>query len=186
MSENAVRENLTTLRRDLQRKGADELAEVVDAIALACKAIAKKVQRARIDDVVGELAATNVQGEVQQKLDVISDELLAHCLGACPQVAVYVSEEQEEPKALSPSGSYSVLADPLDGSSNIDVAVSVGTIFAIQRHPGSAAPSGVLQPGREQVAAGYVVYGSSVLLVLAREAALTCMSWTPRSEISSS
>jgi fructose-1,6-bisphosphatase I len=113
-----------------------------------------------------------VQGEVQQKLDVLSDALLLECLRACPSCAVYASEEQEKPVVLrtrSAGGEYVVLADPLDGSSNIDVAVSVGTIFSVLRNTAAdaATADSVLQKGDAQVAAGYVLYGTSVLLVLA-------------------
>jgi fructose-1,6-bisphosphatase I len=173
MSESSVvRENLTTLGKHLRAQQIGALADVVEAIALAGKAIARKVQRARIDDVIGVAGAVNVQGEVQQKLDVLSDALLLECLRACPSCAVYASEEQEKPVVLrtrSAGGEYVVLADPLDGSSNIDVAVSVGTIFSVLRNnqPDAATERAVLQSGSAQVAAGYVLYGTSVLLVLA-------------------
>ena len=165
-------ENLTTLGKHLRAQQLGGLSEVIEAIALAGKAIARKVQRARIDDVLGVAGAVNVQGEVQQKLDVLSDALLLECLRACSSCAVYASEEQEKPvvlRAKSAGGEYVVLADPLDGSSNIDVAVSVGTIFSVLPNNQSDATTAeaVLQSGAAQVAAGYVLYGTSVLLVLA-------------------
>jgi fructose-1,6-bisphosphatase I len=165
-------DNLLTLGRHLRaQKDADGLVDVIEAIALAGKAIAHRVRRARIDDVIGEVGAVNVQGEAQQKLDVLSDELLLECLRACPAVAVYASEEQDGAIVLrtrAEGAAYCVLADPLDGSSNIDVAVSVGTIFSVQRHerPDAEIEQSAVQPGRKQVAAGYVLYGSSVVLVL--------------------
>jgi fructose-1,6-bisphosphatase I len=167
-----VRENLTTLGKHLRANQPAGLADVIEAIALAGKAIARKVQRARIDDVIGVAGAVNVQGEVQQKLDVLSDALMLECLRACASCAVYASEEQEKPSVLrtkSAGGQYVVLADPLDGSSNIDVAVSVGTIFSVlhNNQPDASTESAVLQKGAAQVAAGYVLYGTSVLLVLA-------------------
>jgi fructose-1,6-bisphosphatase I len=167
-----VRDNLTTLGKHLRAQRLGGLVDVIEAIALAGKAIARKVQRARIDDVIGVAGAVNVQGEVQQKLDVISDALLLECLRACPTCAVYASEEQEKPavlRAKSAGGEYVVLADPLDGSSNIDVAVSVGTIFSVLRNNSTdaATADAVLQRGDAQLAAGYVLYGTSVLLVLA-------------------
>jgi len=148
------------------------LASVVEAIADASRRIAARIRRARIDDVIGEVGRVNVQGEVQQKLDVLSDEAVLAALRACPAVAVYASEEQEAPVVLRPrsaGGRFAVLADPLDGSSNIDVAVSVGTIFSIlpNEMDDDGTPDAVLQPGRRQVAAGYVLYGSSVVMVLA-------------------
>jgi fructose-1,6-bisphosphatase I len=167
-----MKDNLTTLGRHLRaQKEIGALADVIEAIALAGKAIAHRIQRARVDDVIGELGAINVQGEAQQKLDVLSDELLMQSLRACPAVALYASEEQHGAIVLGTQAAgaeYCVLADPLDGSSNIDVAVSVGTIFSVQRHEGGNAEieAAALLPGRRQVAAGYVLYGSSVVLVL--------------------
>jgi len=144
---------------------------VIEAIALAGKAIAQRVRRARIDDVIGEAGATNIQGEAQQKLDVLADQLLLECLRACPAAAVYASEEQDGVIVLrtrAEGATYCVLTDPLDGSSNIDVAVSVGTIFSVQRHerPDAEIERSAVQAGRKQAAAGYVLYGSSVVLVL--------------------
>ena len=165
-------DNLLTLGRHLRaQKDAAALVEVIEAIALAGKAIAHRVRRARIDDVIGEVGATNIQGEAQQKLDVLADELLLECLRACPAAAVYASEEQAGAIVLrtrAEGASYCVLADPLDGSSNIDVAVSVGTIFSVQRHerPDAEIEQSAVQAGRRQVAAGYILYGSSVVLVL--------------------
>jgi len=165
-------DNLLTLGRHLRtQKDLGALVDVIEAIALAGKAIAHRVRRARIDDVIGEAGAVNVQGEAQQKLDVLSDQLLLECLRACPAVAVYASEEQDGVMVLrtrAEGAGYCVLADPLDGSSNIDVAVSVGTIFSVQRHDRSDAEieQSAVQAGRKQVAAGYILYGSSVVLVL--------------------
>jgi fructose-1,6-bisphosphatase I len=165
-------DNLTTLGSHLRaQKEIGALADVIEAIALAGKAIAHRIQRARVDDVIGELGAVNVQGETQQKLDVLSDELLMQSLRACPAVALYASEEQDGAIVLgtrAAGAEYCVLADPLDGSSNIDVAVSVGTIFSVQRHAGADAEveAAALLPGRRQAAAGYILYGSSVVLVL--------------------
>jgi len=165
-------DNLTTLGRHLRaQKDLGALVDVVEAIALAGKAIAHRVRRARIDDVIGDAGAVNVQGEAQQKLDVLADQLLLECLRGCPAVAVYASEEQDGAMVLrtkAEGASYCVLADPLDGSSNIDVAVSVGTIFSVQRHerPDAEIERSALQPGRKQAAAGYILYGSSVVLVL--------------------
>jgi fructose-1,6-bisphosphatase I len=191
-----MKDNLTTLGRHLRaQKEIGALADVIEAIALAGKAIAHRIQRARVDDVIGELGAINVQGEAQQKLDVLSDELLMQSLRACPAVALYASEEQDGAIVLGTQAAgaeYCVLADPLDGSSNIDVAVSVGTIFSVQRHEGGNAEieAAALLPGRRQVAAGYVLYGSSVVLVLSvgrgvsmyvstRCSATSCSSKTP-------
>ena len=168
-----VQENLTTLSNHLRvDRQLGPLADVIEAISLATKSIAAKIRRARIDAVIGSVGSVNVQGEVQEKLDLISDELVLHCMRHCPPVAVYGSEEQENPVVLrrrSEGGQFAVLSDPLDGSSNIDVAVSVGTIFSVlpNNQDDATTADAVLQPGRNQVASGYVLYGSSVLLVLA-------------------
>lgn len=168
-----VLENLVTLESRLAagKHGDPDLAGVIGAIALASKSIAHKIRRARIEDVIGDAGAVNLHGERQQKLDLLADALLLHCLRDRPEVAVYASEEQGDPLVLRPrsdGGRYCVLTDPLDGSSNVDVAVSVGTIFSIlpNNEPDEATERAVLQPGARQLAAGYVLYGSSVLLVL--------------------
>lgn len=171
----AIRENLTTLRDQLAVRKCDEgLVEVIDSIALAGKAIAAKVRRARIEDVIGAVGSENLHGEEQQKLDVISNDLLVHTLSRCTGVAFVASEEEDDVIVLRPSGAggrYGVLFDPLDGSSNIDVAVSVGTIFSILPNDASddATEQAALQPGTRQVAAGYILYGSSVCMMVATD-----------------
>jgi fructose-1,6-bisphosphatase I len=144
---------------------------ILSAIALAAKAIADKVRRARIEDVLGADGGANVHGETQQKLDVIANNLLMTCLGQRPSVALVASEEDEEPTILrraAEGGKYCVVFDPLDGSSNLDVSVGVGTIFSILRNDPSipGAVETLCQPGSRQVAAGYVLYGSSTVFVL--------------------
>jgi fructose-1,6-bisphosphatase I len=169
-----VQENLSVFETHLRGRAPavpEALIEVLSAIALAGKSIAQKVRRARIEDIVGEVGNTNVQGEAQQKLDVISNELLKHTLAQCAHVAVIASEEEDEALVMRPAsqgGAYTVLFDPLDGSSNIDVAVGIGTIFSVLPNdaPDDATARSALQPGDAQVAAGYVLYGSQVALVL--------------------
>lgn len=148
---------------------------LLSGITLATKMIQARVRRAGLlDGALGAAGATNVQGEQQQKLDVYANNALIHCLGARDAVAVLVSEENEEPVTFDrggESGKYVVVFDPLDGSSNIDVNVNVGTIFSIFRNPHATdgkpttLDDAVLQPGFKQVAAGYVVYGSSTVFV---------------------
>jgi fructose-1,6-bisphosphatase I len=144
---------------------------LLSGITLATKMIQDRVRRAGLLDTLGSAGDTNVQGEVQQKLDVFANEALLHCLGVRDAVAVLVSEENDHPVTFDrapDTGKYVVVFDPLDGSSNIDVNVSVGTIFSIFRRPEklpSDHSSAVLQPGLKQVAAGYVVYGSSTIFV---------------------
>lgn len=165
-------DNLLTLGRHLRaQKEIGALAEVIEGIALAGKAISHRVRRARVEDVIGDAGGVNLHGETQQKLDLLADQLLVESLRACPAVALYASEEQDGAMVLrtrAAGAEYVVLADPLDGSSNIDVAVSVGTIWSVQRHDRSDAEieQSALQAGRRQVAAGYILYGSSVVLVL--------------------
>ena len=143
---------------------------LLSGITLASKMIQAKVRRAGLLDMIGAAGQQNVQGEQQQRLDVYANKALLHCMGVRESVAILVSEENEEPVTLDRHGrgKYVVVFDPLDGSSNIDVNVSVGTIFSILRKPdqlGDDLTSAVLQRGVEQVAAGYVAYGSSTILV---------------------
>lgn len=155
-------------------EASGEFSWLLSGITLATKMIQAKVRRAGLVDILGEQGAVNVQGEEQQKLDVYANRALLHCLGVRDSVGVLASEENEEPITLrgrSTNAKYAIVFDPLDGSSNIDVNVSVGTIFSILRRPDSAAAvddrgtGDILQPGTTQVAAGYVVYGSSTILV---------------------
>jgi len=172
-------ENLTSIQSYLlseQRKhpsAKGDLTWILSAISLSAKFISAKVRRARIANVLGALDTANVHDERQQKLDVIANEVLLRCLGSRSSVAIVASEENEEPIILHPEGDhgerpYVVLFDPLDGSSNIDTCGGVGTIFSILHHDRRANPieESALQPGVNQVAAGYVLYGSSTILVL--------------------
>lgn len=170
-------QNITSLQSHILSEEArypnstGDFTWILSAISLAGKAIANKVRRARLDDVLGAHGADNVHGEAQQKLDVIANELLMTCLGGRPTVAVVASEEDDEPTLLrtgSEGGRYCVIFDPLDGSSNLDVSVGVGTIFSILRNDPSIAGAAetICQPGSRQVAAGYVLYGSSTIFVL--------------------
>jgi fructose-1,6-bisphosphatase I len=169
--------NLTSLQshilreEDRQTDDAGDLTWILSALSLAAKSIAAQVRRARIDDVLGDHGGSNVHGETQQKLDVIANAILMTCLGNRPSLAVVASEEDEEPTILRrgvEGGKYCVIFDPLDGSSNLDVCVSVGTVFSILRND-STIPDVVetlCQPGLNQIAAGYILYGSSTVFVL--------------------
>ncbi len=140
-------------------------------IGLATKIIASKVQRGGLIDVLGAQGVTNVQGEEQMKLDVIANEAVKATLCWMPPVGGFGTEEEEKVTTLDRppgDGQYIVLFDPLDGSSNIDANVSVGTIFSIHRRITTgpkATMEDFLQPGHEQVAAGYVIYGSATMFV---------------------
>ncbi|MDA0747633.1 MAG: class 1 fructose-bisphosphatase [bacterium] len=145
---------------------------LLSGLTLATKIIESQVRRAGVLDVLGETGETNVQGERVKKLDMLANKTLMRCLGYRDDVGILVSEEDEDPrllKAVTEKWKYVVLFDPLDGSSNIDVNVSVGTIFSIlqkredMRDDHDPAHH-VLQPGYLQLAAGYVVYGSSTVM----------------------
>src|SRR5450755_4384798 len=145
---------------------------ILSALSISAKIIADKVRRARLENVLGSVGTENVQGEVQQKLDVLANDVLMGTLGGREGVAIVASEENEEPVILRDQGRgvprYCVLFDPLDGSSNLDVCGGVGTIFSILAHvgQGTRAQDSLLQTGARQIAAGYVIYGSSTVFVL--------------------
>ena len=148
-----------------------ELTSLLYDIALAAKIISSEVRRAGLGDILGGLGTRNVQGEEQQKLDVMANETIKSTVGATGRVCVMGSEEEDDP--ITPihgpeTGNYAILFDPLDGSSNIDVNVSIGTIFSIHKRVtehGCGTLEDLLQPGMKQVAAGYVIYGSSTVMV---------------------
>jgi len=148
-----------------------ELTSLISAIKLGAKIIHRDINKAGLVDILGASGAENVQGEQQMKLDLYANEKLKAALKARGIVAGIASEEEDEIVIFEgvENGKYVVLMDPLDGSSNIDVNVSVGTIFSIYRRitpPGTpVTEEDFLQPGNKQVAAGYVVYGSSTMLV---------------------
>ena len=148
-----------------------DLRLLIEVVARACKAIAVAIGKGSIADVLGSADTENVQGEVQKKLDVISNEILLQTNEWGGHLAAMASEEMDHPYAIPhryPKGEYLLLFDPLDGSSNIDVNVSVGTIFSVLRCPDGANPEEkhFLQPGSHQVCAGYAVYGPTTILVL--------------------
>lgn len=142
---------------------------VIDGLMIACKDISHRLQLGALAGVLGSAEQENVQGECQKMLDVISNDLIKEALSALPQVKGMASEEENDPVACNEQGEYLVLFDPLDGSSNIDVNVTVGTIFSILKAPKDSDASQqatYLQAGTEQIAAGYVLYGPSTILVL--------------------
>jgi fructose-1,6-bisphosphatase I len=146
-----------------------QFSTLMTQIGVAGKLIAAKVRRAGLIEIWGMTGDVNVQGEQVQKLDEISNDIMIAVLRRSGCVAIMASEENEEaitvPKALQ--GDYVVAFDPLDGSSNIDANVSIGTVFAVYRRQpgGDVGVADILRPGREMVAAGYLVYGSSTILV---------------------
>lgn len=151
-----------------------ELSRLLNDIAVASKVVSKDVRRAGLlENFLGAQGSTNIQGEEQQKLDVIADNQFINMFKAGGEVCGIASEENDDFMAFdsefSKNGKYVVLFDPLDGSSNIDVNVSIGTIFSIYRRKSDigslATMEDMLQMGQEQIAAGYVLYGSSTMLV---------------------
>ncbi|EGR2830313.1 class 1 fructose-bisphosphatase [Vibrio cholerae] len=150
-----------------------ELSSLLASIRLAAKIVNREINKAGLADIIGASGNDNIQGEEQQKLDLYANEKFKAALEARDQVCGVASEEEDEAvafsKELNKNAKYVVLMDPLDGSSNIDVNVSVGTIFSIYRRvsPVGTPPTqeDFLQPGNKQVAAGYVIYGSSTMLV---------------------
>ena len=158
-----------------QRRARDatgDLSQLLHDVATAVKAISAAVSRGAAAGLHGTAGQTNVQGEAQQKLDVLSNELFVRSCQWGGHLAGMASEELEEPvpiPAENPRGKYLLAFDPLDGSSNIDVNISVGSIFSILRREagaGEATAADFLQPGRAQVAAGYALYGPSTMLVV--------------------
>ena len=158
----------STLVGDAQYAGLDA---VLSAIAEGARQVHLQVQSAALADVLGVTGETNVQGEIVQRLDTASSDIFVEVLRDSGHVAVIGCEEIERPVIAGDDAdhSYMVLMDPLDGSSNIDVAVSIGSIFGIwRRNPSEpVTEDSLLRPGHEQVAAAYVVYGSSTVLVTA-------------------
>lgn len=160
--------------QDSFQYSSGELSKLINAIRLACKVVNHEVNKAGLVDILGAAGDMNIQGESQQKLDVLANEKFIQTLKNREIVCGIASEEEDDFISINSNdekhqNKYVVLIDPLDGSSNIDVNVSVGTIFSIYRR---VTPVGTpvtlddfLQPGREQVAAGYIVYGTSTMLV---------------------
>lgn len=151
----------------------DGLDAVIAAIAEGARQIHMQVQAATLADAIGVTGETNVQGEIVQRLDTASSDIFVDVLSKSGRVAIIGCEEIEKPVIAGDDEqhAYMVLMDPLDGSSNIDVAVSIGSIFGIWRRDISdpVMENSLLRPGNEQVAAAYVVYGSSTVMIMATE-----------------
>jgi fructose-1,6-bisphosphatase I len=149
-------------------KASGDFTLLLNSLQFAFKFIAHNIRRATLVNLIGLSGTANSTGDDQKKLDVIGDEIFINAMKGSGKVKVIVSEEQEDLIILSGNGRYAVVCDPIDGSSNLDAGVSVGTIFGIYRlledSPGSI--KDVLRPGNELVAAGYTMYGASANLVL--------------------
>ena len=175
----ATRSSLTRFLIEQQRAGhvSADLRLLIEVVARACKSISIAVGKGALGGVLGDAgeggaASINVQGEAQKKLDVLSNEILLEANAWGGHLAGLASEEMDHAQQIPdafPRGNYLLLFDPLDGSSNIDVNISVGTIFSVLRCPDGvthATDEHFLQPGTAQVAAGYCTYGPSTMLVL--------------------
>src|SRR5437868_3428535 len=168
-------QHLVDRQRDKKLINAD-LRLLLETIARACKGVSTRVNKGALADGLGSSENTNIQGEVQKKLDILSNEILLEANEWGGNPAALASEEMEDPRPIPthyPRGEYLLLFDPLDGSSNIDVNISVGTIFSVLRCPKTDAGAycepnekAFLQPGNRQVAAGFAVYGPTTVFVL--------------------
>ncbi len=172
------KKSLVTLGQFIIERQADfpyakgELSRLLRDIGIAAKIVNREVNKAGLADILGDMGSSNVQGEEQKKLDVFANEQFIAALSSGGECCAIASEENEEmvqiSSDVSKNAKYVVCIDPLDGSSNIDVNVSIGTIFSIYRRvslSGTIQLSDFLQKGTEQVAAGYVIFGSSTMLV---------------------
>jgi fructose-1,6-bisphosphatase I len=154
----------------LYKDATGAFSRIFRAIELASKLVNRDVRKAGLADILGDFGSTNVQGEDQKKLDVIANDIFIQTLSRCGEVCAIISEEMDE--AVFVEGAehahYIVSIDPLDGSSNIDVNASIGSIFSVYRRSDTGRKPDVsdcLQAGKHQAAAGYVIYGSSTMLV---------------------
>ncbi|KND01201.1 fructose 1,6-bisphosphate 1-phosphatase [Spizellomyces punctatus DAOM BR117] len=172
-----LRTDFVTLTNDIlqrqqhQPQAKGDLTILLSAISSACKWISNVVRKAELLKVIGVTGGTNVQNENVQKLDILSNQIMCNLLRDSGKTAILVSEEDDDAIFIEDGkkGFYCVCFDPLDGSSNIDCGVSIGTIFGIYRVKdthGKPSLADVLRPGTEMVAAGYCMYGSSTVLVL--------------------
>uniref|UniRef100_A0A8C5RNI3 Fructose-1,6-bisphosphatase 1 n=1 Tax=Laticauda laticaudata TaxID=8630 RepID=A0A8C5RNI3_LATLA len=164
-------------------RGTGELTQLLNALCTAVKAISTAVRKAGIANLYGIAGSTNVTGDQVKKLDVLSNDMVINMLKSSFSTCVIVSEENKEAVIVEDDrqGKYVVCIDPLDGSSNIDCLVSIGTIFGIYKKvsPGAPCQKDALQSGRNLVAAGYALYGSATMLVLALESGVNCFMLDP-------
>uniref|UniRef100_A0A3P8RS22 Fructose-1,6-bisphosphatase 1 n=1 Tax=Amphiprion percula TaxID=161767 RepID=A0A3P8RS22_AMPPE len=180
--------NVLTLTRFVLEEGrkahgTGELTNLLNSICTAVKAISTAVRKAGIANLYGIAGSTNVTGDQVKKLDVLSNDLVINMIKSSFTSCVLVSEEDEKAIIVEPDkrGKYIVCFDPLDGSSNIDCLVSIGTIFAIYRKTTDGEPleNDALQPGRNIVAAGYALYGSATMMVLSTGQGVNCFMLDP-------
>jgi fructose-1,6-bisphosphatase I len=157
------------LNQDQFQYASGELSQLLRDIALASKVVNREVNKAGLIDIMGAAGSVNTTGEAQKKLDVLANIRFTRALMKGGEVCALISEEDESFVDLNNQGKYVIAIDPLDGSSNIDVNVSIGTIFSVYRRKSEQGTpiitDDILQKGSEQVAAGYILYGSSTMLV---------------------
>lgn len=175
-----------TLSQFLQQQNGNltpELAQVIETIGNTCKRIDQLLQKGALAGVLGSAQHENVQGEEQKKLDVISNDYLIDALKVHPHVGGLASEELDEFTSAQENGQYLVLFDPLDGSSNIDINMCVGTIFSILPAKNSVTQAeDFMQAGVNQVAAGYVLYGPSTMMALTVGAGVVFFTFDPETQ----
>ena len=175
-----------TLSQFLQQQTGNltpELAQVIETIANTCKIIDQTLQKGALAGVLGSAQNENVQGEEQKKLDVISNDYLIEALQKHPNVGGLASEELDEFTPAQENGQYLVLFDPLDGSSNIDINMCLGTIFSILPAKNAVTQAAdFMQAGTQQVAAGYVLYGPSTMMALTVGAGVVLFTFDPESQ----
>jgi len=159
---------ILTSQQKVAAHATGELTLLLNSLQFAFKFIAHNIRKAELVNLIGLAGASNSTGDAQKKLDVIGDEIFINAMKASGNVKVLVSEEQEDLIVFDGPGNYAVVCDPIDGSSNLDAGVSVGTIFGIYKlQPGSKGSiKDVLRPGTEMVAGGYTMYGASTNLML--------------------
>lgn len=155
--------------QDQFQYASGELSQLLRDIALASKVVNREVNKAGLIDIMGAVGSTNLAGDQQQKLDVLANIRFTRALAKGGEVCALISEESDSYVDLNNNGKYVIAIDPLDGSSNIDVNVSIGTIFSVYRRKTAAGTpirtEDIMQKGTDQVAAGYILYGSSTMLV---------------------
>ena len=175
--------NLTQYLQQQSGHLTPELAQVIETIAATCNTIDQALQKGALAGLLGSAENENVQGETQKKLDVISNDYLIDALKVHPHVGGLASEELDDFTPAQANGKYLVLFDPLDGSSNIDINMCVGTIFSILPAKNAVTQAAdFMQAGTEQVAAGYVLYGPSTMLALTVGNGVAFFTFDPESQ----
>ncbi|MGE0680369.1 MAG: class 1 fructose-bisphosphatase [Candidatus Binatia bacterium] len=192
MTKTKMRTGVTLTRHLLMQQQASpgatgEFSLLMSQIGVAIKTIAHDLTRAGIVDILGETGDINIQGEMTQKLDSIANDAFLEAFEYGQLVSELVSEELEQPEPIignAERGKYVIFVDPLDGSSNIDVNVTIGSIFSVHRRPqsvsGADLKKALFLPGNQQVAAGYALYGPSTLLIYTTGNGVNCFSLDPR------